>query len=76
MHGFEFVQGNNSDLFIVKDVEEKKNLVFKWFDKEEIIEDNIRPAFLNEKLISMIEEKKTNKKKSQIGVEYNEKKRY
>lgn len=57
MHGFEFVQGNNSDLFIVKDVEEKKNLVFKWFDKEEIIEDNIIPAFLNEKLISMIEEK-------------------
>ena len=38
-------------------IEQNENLVFKWFDKEEIIEDNIRPAFLNEKLISMIEEK-------------------
>lgn len=44
-------------------VEEKKNLVFKWFDKEEITEDNIRPAFLNEKLIRMLEENKQIRKR-------------
>ena len=44
-------------------VEEQKNLVFKWFDKEEINENNIRPVFLNEILIEIMEEKNQIKKR-------------
>ena len=57
---------NNMRLEKIKEfngVEEKKNLVFKWFDKDDITENNIRPAFLNEKLIKMMDEINKTKKR-------------